>query len=202
MARTYAQAAKLLSATEMTLFVAAQRDGIGKLSSRALQSKIERARRLRDKYRDLFTRQRLATRARTGTKPGRSGAANERTEAKAKLFDELVTRFAARLEHVEAAERRAVLKAESARTKAARKPAKAAGTAKGPGKSVSPKAPARVTTPGKAAGGAIGGAGFMNARAKGIDTKLQLHVSRGKAIQAHLRSAGRRSQARRDGRSR
>ena len=60
---TRTQASKLLTAAEMALFDAARGDAIGALTTRALKAKVERTRRLRDKYRDLHQRQRLATRA-------------------------------------------------------------------------------------------------------------------------------------------
>lgn len=203
MAYTRTDAVKLLTAAEMVLFDAARRDSIGSLTTRALKAKIERTRRLRDKYRDLFKRQRLDTRARTGTKLGRSGAANQRTKEKAALLAEVLERYEARLAQVEAAEKRAALKAAQARAKAERAAAaKAAAKARAaeakrrPAKS--PKAPAAKPVASASPLGPVGRTGFMNPRAKGIETKRQLHRSRGTVIHAHLRAAGRRNQAKRD----
>ncbi len=78
-----ATARKLLSSAEFELFEASRRDGICVLSAAELKRKVERTRRLRDKYRDLYKRQRLAMRDLTGTKRGNSGAANARTKEKA-----------------------------------------------------------------------------------------------------------------------
>lgn len=196
MAYTRTDAVKLLTAAEMVLFDAARRDSIGSLTTRALKAKIERTRRLRDKYRDLFKRQRLDTRARTGTKLGRSGMANQRTKEKATVLAEVLERYEARLAQIEAAEKRAALKAAQARAKAAAK-ARAA-QAKRPAKS--PKAPATKVLAGASPVGPVGRTGFMNTRAKGVETQRQLHRSRGTVIHAHLRAAGRRNQAKRDSR--
>ena len=95
-------ARQLSSRSELDLISASYADSIGRLSKRALKSNIARARRLRDKQRDLYRRQRLASRARTGTKHG-SGA---RTAQKAGLFDEALSRFTQRLRALEAAGRR------------------------------------------------------------------------------------------------
>ncbi len=206
---TRTDAKKLLSTAEIGLFDASRRDALGALDARALKSKIERTRRLRDKYLDLYQRQRLATRERTGAKPGRSGVANLRTREKATLLADVLTRFEARLAQVAGAGQRAPQKEKPARgrtrsavaKKSSRTPAKAAGVAKGPRRTVSPKAPAQGPIAADTAIGGIGRTGFMSSRAKGVETNRQLHRSRGKAIQAHIGSVGRRNQAKRDRRS-
>ncbi|CAN5759845.1 hypothetical protein BH23GEM6_BH23GEM6_24940 [soil metagenome] len=58
-----------------------------------LRSKIARARKLQDKYRDLARKQNRETKE---ADPSR-GTANTRTEQKAKLFDETRERFEAQL---------------------------------------------------------------------------------------------------------
>jgi len=88
------QARALSTRSELELVSASYPDAIGKLSPRALRSNITRARNLRDKQRDLLQRQKLATRARTGTKLG----GNARTAQKAELFDETLSRFTRRLQ--------------------------------------------------------------------------------------------------------
>jgi len=94
-------ARQLSTRSELDLISASYADAIGRLSKRALNSNIARARRLRDKQRDLYRRQRLAGRARTGTKHGTAA----RTAQKARLFDEALSRFTRRLKLLEAAER-------------------------------------------------------------------------------------------------
>lgn len=92
--RNHARA--LCNATEMALFEASLADNINAHSASQVRDKIKRARALRDKYRDLYKRQRLAARERTGTKKGARADSNARTQSKAKLFEEVLTRFQAR----------------------------------------------------------------------------------------------------------
>jgi hypothetical protein len=106
MTYTLAQAGKLLNANEFALFSASRADALKTLTAARLRAKVKRARTLRDKFRDLFKRQRLVTRSRTGNKAGASGAANQRTRRKAELFAEVLQRFEKRLAQVEAAEAR------------------------------------------------------------------------------------------------
>ncbi|MEI2419388.1 hypothetical protein V6O07_03875, partial [Arthrospira platensis SPKY2] len=106
----------LCSDAEYQLFAASLADEIGTLTPVQLRGKIQRARKLRDKYRDLEKRQRLANRARTGTKKGDRPQTNVRTADKAKLFGEVLERF----------EAKAAKLAAAAEREAARKAAKAA----------------------------------------------------------------------------
>ncbi len=87
------QARALTTGSEQKLVDASYPDAICTLSPRALKWNIVRARKLRDKQRDLLQRQKLATRARTGTKVG----GNARTAQKAELFDQTLARFTRRL---------------------------------------------------------------------------------------------------------
>ena len=68
MANDRANARKLLTAAEFKLFEASRRDAICRLDARTLKLKVELTRKRRDKYRDLYKRQRLAIRDQTGTK--------------------------------------------------------------------------------------------------------------------------------------
>jgi hypothetical protein len=196
-----ASAKKLLTASELALFDAGRREEIGALDERTLKSKIGRTRRLRDKYRDLARRQHLTTRSRTGTKRGPTGDSNFRTAEKDVLFTELLGRFEARLAGREGAAQRA--KPTRKRVAARKSPAPpkprgappAARAARGEDER-SDKAPGKKVA--QPRGPAKGDTGYMSARAKGMDTERQRHKSRGTAIQAHLSSQGRRSQAKRD----
>lgn len=87
------QARALTTRSELGLVSASYPDTIGNLKLSALKSNIVRARNLRDKQRDLLQRQKLATRARTGTKIG----GNARTAEKVRLFEETLARFTRRL---------------------------------------------------------------------------------------------------------
>lgn len=121
-AYTRTQAKTLLNASELALFDAGRTQAVRAHSPAQLRSKLQRSRRLRDKYRDLFRRQRLDTRQRTGSKDGRSGQANARSQEKAVLFDELMGRFQDRLDRVEAAaDRKAMTKKVVAKKVAAKK---------------------------------------------------------------------------------
>lgn len=166
------QARQLSTRSEFELISASYPDSIAKLTKRALGSNIARARRLRDKQRDLLRRQRLASRARTGSKQGGRADSNARTARKAELFDEALSRFTRRLEALEAAER-----ATPARKKAP--PRRRPSTGKGP------KRPAR--------GAGSKGRGQTALRQKARSPRM-------KAMQAHVSSRGRRAQARRDSR--
>ncbi|MFA4914009.1 MAG: hypothetical protein EOO27_19310 [Comamonadaceae bacterium] len=98
------EAKKLLTVAELELFDAGRSTAIRKLTKPELRSKLERSRKIRDKYRDLFRRQRLAIRAEVGSKAGAKGQANDRTRQKEEIFAESVVRFETRIKEVEAAE--------------------------------------------------------------------------------------------------
>lgn len=181
--RTSAKA--LLTATELELHDAGRRESLARLDRRTLIAKVKRSRNLRDKYRDLYRRQRLEARDRTGSKRGMSGVANVRTREKAELFAELLARFEAKLAKVDAAEKLAAERAAKARAAAAKA---ALRSRKGPA------APAPVR------GGSR--AGFASPRAKSAVAKRQLQKTRLVNIHAHVRSSGQRRQAKRDSRGR
>jgi hypothetical protein len=114
-----------LARTEIDLFESSLGAELKALSAADVQRRVERTRKLRDKYHDLLRRQKLATRARTGSKTGSSGEDNERTAKKAKAFDETLARFETQAKHLAAAAKKAAAKspAKSARTaKTAAKP--------------------------------------------------------------------------------
>jgi hypothetical protein len=98
MAYSPRQVRQLTTRSERELVRASYGDSIGRLSERALKSRIARARRLRDKQRDLLRRQRLAHRRRTGDKQG-----SARTAQKAKLFEAALSRFTLQQRVLEAA---------------------------------------------------------------------------------------------------
>jgi hypothetical protein len=172
------QARPLLTKQEFQLFEASLSDKVGSLSAPQLRAKIDRARGLADKYRDLFRRQARATREKTGSGRGMTGAANERTEKKAQIFGEALARFEARLEKVEA--RKA-----------------AAGKPKTPG----PRARARASTK---KGATRSKRRTTRSNVKSADaTAARKHdttkTPRNTKINAHISGQGRRNQARRDG---
>jgi hypothetical protein len=102
------EAKKLLNEKELAIFDAGRDDGLKRLDGREARAKLERARRLRDRY--------------------RQGDGNMAAKEKASVFDELVARFQKRLEHIATVERRAREGADrvtAARPKPARKPRRA-----------------------------------------------------------------------------
>ena len=102
-----------LAKTEIDLFESSLGADLKALTAADVQRRIDRTRKLRTKYRDLLQRQKLATRARTASKAGTSGEANERTAKKAKAFDETLARFEAHANDLEAAEKRTAVRSKS-----------------------------------------------------------------------------------------
>ena len=92
------QLRSITTAAEFALVRASSPAEIRKLSAPALKANISRTRRLRDKHRDLLRRQRLRSRARTGTKDG----GNARTAQKAQIFEKTLARFERRLDTMKA----------------------------------------------------------------------------------------------------
>lgn len=119
-----------LAKTEIDLFESSLGADLKALTAADVQRRIIRTRKLRDKYRDLLKRQKLATRARTASKTGFSGEANERTAKKAKAFEEVLARFEAQVKHLNAADKKAAVKAKSAAKAGAAAPKKTAATKK------------------------------------------------------------------------
>lgn len=90
---TRQQAQVLLSAAEMELYDESRSNPLRKLDGAALQKRIARMRRARERARDLVQRQKLASRDATGSKRGISGVANQRSKDKAALLDDILKRF-------------------------------------------------------------------------------------------------------------
>lgn len=187
MAYNRIQAGKLLTAGEMDLFLSSLDDRIAAASPARLRAKIVRARNQRDKFRDLYRRQRLETRGRTGRKGGRSGNANERTASKAQVFSETLQRFEKRLARLEAAHRTDRGKPVRATSSGALVRKKRAAAA------ASPKAPRRGHT---TATGATPGP--TSERARVARHQMKFLAAGNRAVQGHVSSQGRRNQAKRD----
>lgn len=125
MATTLTQARKLLTAAELQLFEASRADALKTLTAKQLAAKVGRARAQRDKFRDLYRRQTVATSRKPAAKRSATGGDNARTEQKATIFAEVLSRLEAQLAKVQArAEREAAAK-EKAKMKAAAQKAKA-----------------------------------------------------------------------------
>lgn len=160
---TRAKASRLLNQSEMGLYDDSRANGLRHLDVRALTSRVKRARTVRDRARDLVQKQKLASRARTGSKRGASGADNQRSKDKAELTADILKRFEQQLKTVERADRedaRAAKKSAKARapkrgsagavanTSAARKAGSSRSAAK---KTAAKKSVAKKATPRTAA---------------------------------------------------
>lgn len=141
------QARALTNASEYELFTSSLADAITGLTPAQLRGKVTRTRNLRDKNTDLFRRQSLSVKETSGSKRGRTGAANQRTEQKAKLFDETLKRYENRLAKLTAsassASGPAAAKGSAAKPKVA-KPAAAKPRASAKPAAAKPKASAKT----------------------------------------------------------
>lgn len=191
----HATARKLATQAEWTLLEASRAREITALTPARLAQKIARARKLRDKYRDLAKQQRGEARGKRTPKSTRAAAGNANTVIKQQMFAEALERFEARLAKV------------TAKTTAKAK-------AKAPPKRVAKTTSKRITSPAPAPGP---DAGFgrnpwaRKATATATAKQAQSDASRGKrkahklthqsaeAHQGHVGSRGRRNQAKRDG---
>ncbi len=184
----------LCSASELELVRASFARGTDIAPRARLKAQLVRVRRLRDKYRDLWRRQRLASRERTGTKLGARPGSNVRTKEKAQLFAETLARF----ERQWAAAPGSVAAKARSKGKAARAAAPTLNRAArrhGLARALAPKA-----KPVKRA--AAPRAGFVSEKALQAARRQRLQNTRAKTLQAHVRARGQRNQARRDSRPR
>lgn len=94
---TRAKAVALLNKGEMQLYDDSRHNPIRKFSISQLESRITRARGVRDRARDLVRRQKLSSRQQTGSKRGTSGNANQRSKDKVEILADILKRFETRL---------------------------------------------------------------------------------------------------------
>ncbi|CAN5837523.1 hypothetical protein BH23GEM9_BH23GEM9_03080 [soil metagenome] len=90
-------AARLCTAAELELVEASYPANLKLITPGRLRQKASRARKLRDKYRDLSKRQRLETRGKSAPRRSRPAAGHANTDRKAELFGEVLDRLEARL---------------------------------------------------------------------------------------------------------
>jgi hypothetical protein len=86
-------ARRLCTAREYELVEASFPENIRQLTPSALRQKVDRARKLRDKNRDLLKRQRLEVRGKRAPRRVRPAQGTANTEKKADIFDEVMQRF-------------------------------------------------------------------------------------------------------------
>jgi hypothetical protein len=112
------EARRLASTRELSLISSSLSPALQTLSAARLKSKISRARRLREKYQDLYRRQKLGSKSRmTGTPYERL---NARTLRKKQMFTEALTRLRHQLVKVSSpAKKTARVSARKVRTTAA-----------------------------------------------------------------------------------
>jgi hypothetical protein len=196
MTYTLAQAGKLLNVSEFALFSASRADALKTHTAARLRAKVKRARALRDKFRDLFKRQRLVTRSRTGSKAGARGAANERTRRKAELFAQVLQRFEKRLAQVEAAEARAARVRALVQARVILSNKRRADAAKAARRQPRISSKARAKPPGTVPKGLQPD----SESARSARHVMQFNAAGQQAIRGHVSAKGRRAQAKRDGR--
>ncbi len=91
------EAQALCTDVEFELFVASTANRVGNHSVKELNDYIDRARRARDKYQDLATRQARQQRGQQDPRGGQPADRNDRTQQKVQLFQEALDRFEAGL---------------------------------------------------------------------------------------------------------
>jgi len=144
---TRAKATSLLNQREMALFDDSRANALRKLDEKALQARISRARDGRDRARDLVQRQKLNSRAATGSKRGISGEANARSKEKAEVMADILTRFEQQLAKCQ----NSAAPAKAASTAASKPAAPVQKTARTSASKRADKAAADTDTAGKAA---------------------------------------------------
>jgi hypothetical protein len=102
MSYTLRQVKPLLTQPELELFQASRAGAVKELTARQLASKITRARALRDKFRDTYRRQTVATRTGPAKARQQMGGENNRTEIKADILGEVLQRFEAQHDKLQA----------------------------------------------------------------------------------------------------
>lgn len=108
-----AQARQICTPAELDLVLQSTTRQIGSLDPKQLRASIRRARTLRDKWRDRAAAQTRDTKNRN---PEKLGEANARSNDKAQLFDEALSRFEKRLSRVDGASGGSAAKAKPAKS--------------------------------------------------------------------------------------
>jgi hypothetical protein len=194
-------ARRLCTAREYELVEASFPENVRRLAPSRLRQKLERARKLRDKNRDLLKRQRLEVRGKRDSRRARPAQGTANTEKKAELFQEVMDRFEAELKPVASGGRANPQKRKSP---AKKPPAKKSAAKKSPAKkSAAKKSTAKKSAAKKSA------AKFVTAKssAKPSQTTRRQRKdagakSLGRTLRARARAANQRSQNRRDNRGR
>ena len=118
---TRAKATALLNKGEMQLYDDSRQNALRGFTASQLETRVTRARSARDRSRDLLRRQKLSSRARTGSKRGTSGAAHQRSKDKAEVMADILKRFETRLKEAKKIEKEAAKSARPVAKKATKK---------------------------------------------------------------------------------
>lgn len=206
------EARQLCTKPELELIVSASAKELSGITLGRLEKKVERARKLRDKYADLARTQQRKTQKTKGARG--VGDVSARTKRKAEIFGELVEKLGARKTLLEerkrkaqeaAAKKAAKAAAKKATKKAPKKAAKKGATAKKLAKKTTKKSLAKKPALKKAVSktkprkGGVTPGGQAGAKPKAAKIEQR---TRSKAINAHISSRGKRAQARRDSKGR
>jgi len=104
MAVSKARAKQLTTKREFELLEASWGRELSSLSPARLRQKVQRARTMRDKFRDLARQQAGEARGKRDPKSTRPARSNQNTKLKAQIFDEALGRFEERLASLGGAE--------------------------------------------------------------------------------------------------
>jgi hypothetical protein len=199
----FKKARELCTEPEFALVVATRTASLRSLAPRLLLLKVARARGLRDKFRDLASRQAREARGKAAPRGRRPARGNARTVEKAQLFGEVLRRF----------ERRAAELDQPVKSGAASRGARATSRAKaatgvkagakapaGPEAPAGPKVPARTRARATRAARPSPQRRARSQAAVGIRKAKKLATSHVPRERSHVSSRNRRGQARRDSR--
>ncbi len=189
MAYNRSQVQRLLTEQELALFASSLADQITGMTKAELRRKVAQARRLRDKFQDLYQRQSLATRDRTRGLAGKAGAENARTDKKARIFAEVLARFEKRIETLDRAEARMALRGAAQQAmSAARVAAKPVPPSRRPNGSSLKQSPKKAGCK----------TGPVSPAARQAQVAQQVKGPRTKAVQGHVKARAKRAQAKKD----
>ena len=194
MAITTAVAKQLCSKSEFTLFTESASKNVKSIDAKGLRSRITRARKLQDKYRQLASRQEREARGKQMPQGKRAAAGSGATRKKEQAFAEARERFEKQLAKLQAAAKKKDAKKpakKAVKKKTVKKTAKKAAKKKRPQKSPPPDAKKKV--PKKKSG--------VSRTTKTKSTSAKISGSGRVNRQKHRSADNKRRQARRDTRS-
>ena len=206
MAITTAVAKQLCTKSELQLFTDSSSKNVKSLNAKELRSRITRARKLQDKYRQLASRQEREARGKQKPQGKRAAASSGATRKKEQAFVESRERFEKQLAKVEAAAKKQATAKKKAAKKPAKKTVKKKPAKKKAAKKATKKAPAKKKRPQKSPPPAAKKKvpkkkSGVARKAKTKSSKAKLTASGSVNRQKHRSADNKRRQARRDTRS-